>query len=376
MLVDCSAQDLTSDPVVICRVCKNQGCRDCAKHGRGLAAERANHVKWCSVVASCKACAGTLAVNCTQCKNPTVEAELGRRRDLIRDWRQQRRARVDKAKGLETFSYLETTHFDVTFSLRTATVRKKKVKPHARMHLYGERLEALRKAFMATLELTDKDVPDRMRIYMFADKRDHGVIGPQETGMGNANSAGIKLMGPEFVYSMFQDRRSMAADESVHRNIVHNVTHLLLSQMRPMKFLGNVQHGWVDEGVAHWFEDKLTDRCMNFCFEEILLQPGAGFKGGRWRVPVRRMVDSRKSVSFAKLSSLNSGQLTFEQHAMSFAFVDFLIAGHGGGKFRDFIRLLKSGEATRDALRAAYGWTPLTVDAVFATWVKANYPAR
>lgn len=357
-------------------MCKNLGCKDCAKHGKALALEKVEGVKWCSTVAACKACGGALAIDCSKCKNEVVAAELVRRRELIRDWLQQKRARVDKAKGLETLLYLETTHFDVTFSLRAATVGKKKLDSHTLMHLYGERLEELRQLFAKTFELTDVDLPDRLRVYMFDALEDHGVIGPQETGMGSANSSGIKLMGPEFVYSMYQERRTMGDDEKVHRNIVHNVTHLLLSQMRPMKFLGNRQHGWVDEGVAHWFEEKVTGKCTNFCFEEVLLQPGAGFKGGLWRVPVRRTVDLGKAISFAKLSSLNTDQLTFDQHAFAFAFVDFLLTGHGGAKFRDFIRLIKDGQATRDALHATYGWNPLTIDAIFCAWVNANYPAK
>lgn len=370
------AQDPATESVVVCRMCKNLGCKDCSKHGKALALEKVKGIKWCSVVAACKTCEGAVAIDCKKCKNGVVEAELVRRRELVRDWLKQRRARVATAKGVETFLYLETTHFDVTFSLRAATVAKKKLDSHALMHLYGVRLEQLRELFAETLELTDVDLPDRLRVYMFDALQDHGVIGPQETGMGNANSSGIKLMGPEFVYSMHQDRRTMADDEKVHRNIVHNVTHLLLSQTRPMKFLGNRQHGWIDEGVSHWFEDKITGKCTNFCFEEVLLQPGAGFKGGLWRVPVRRAVGSGKAISFAQLSSLNTDQLSFDQHAFAFAFVDFLITGHGGKQFRDFVRLLKDGQATRDALRAIYGWNPLTIDAVFATWVKANYPAR
>ena len=374
-LASLRAQDPT-DPVVICRMCKNQGRKDCSKHGKALLLEHEADVKSCSVVAVCKTCEGALAVDCTQCKNEPVEAELLRRRALVAEWLQQKRARVAAAKGVASFLYLETTHYDLTFSLRAATVDKKKIDPHALMHLYGQRLETLRSLYATTLGLTDVDLPDRMRIYMFDDLADHGVIGPQETGMGNALSSGIKLMGPEFVYSMHQERRTMADDEKVHRNIVHSVTHLLLSQMRPMKFLGNIQHGWLDEGVAHWFEEKLTGKCMNFCFEEVLLQPGAGFKNGHWRVPVRRTVDAGEAMSFASLSTLNTDQLTFEQHAFAFAFVDFLITGHGGAKFRDFLRLVKAGTATRDALKTTYGWSPLSIDEVFRAWVQANYPLK
>jgi hypothetical protein len=143
--------------------------------------------------------------------------------------------------------------------------------------------------------------------------------------------------------------------------------------MRPMLWLGNKRHGWVDEGLAHWFEDQLDGKCANYCYEEILMMPGAGFKGGRWRVPVRQLVDAQKVVSFATLSGLNTDQLDFEQHAQAFAWIDFLITARGGPALRDFVRLLKNGNETRDALKEVYGWNPLQIDEQFTAWVKENY---
>ena len=180
-------------------------------------------------------------------------------------------------------------------------------------------------------------------------------------------------MGPEFVYSMWQDLRSMPDDEGLHRNIVHHTTHLLLSQMKPMLWMGNRKHGWIDEGLAHWFENRIDGKCTNFCFEEVLMQPGAGFKGGRWQTPVRKLVDDGEAASFAALSILNSDQLTFEQHAVAFAYVDFLITDRGGAKFRDMLRLLKQGKETREVLQAVYGLNPLTIQPAFEAWVKEHY---
>ena len=66
-------------------------------------------------------------------------------------------------------------------------------------------------------------------------------------------------------------------------------------------------------------------------------------------------------------------ELKFSEHAFAFAYVDFLLATAGGAKFRDLLRLVKSGTATRDALTQATGLNLLTIDGVFSTWVKANY---
>jgi hypothetical protein len=362
------------EPVPTCRNCNNVGSFPCSKHGKALGLEGDALVQMCSVAAECRTCGGTLKVDCKQCQRPDVDATLLERQRLVREWLEQRRVAVDDAVGHRTLLHLETKHCDLVCAIKPAMVGKLKLDTHALMHLYGQRLEELRERFRSTLELTEDDLPGRLRVYMFRDNKDHGVIGPRETGMGTAGSIGLKQMGPEFVYSMWQDPRSLADDEQLHRNIVHNVTHLLLSQMLPVRWLGNRSYGWIDEGVAHWFEDQITGRCLNYCFEEVLLIPGTGWKNGKWRSPVRALVEDGKLPSFAALSTRNTDQLTFEEHSAAFAYVDFLLTTQGGTKFRDLVRAAKQGQATRDALQTIYQWNPITIEAPFQEWVRATYP--
>lgn len=357
-----------------CRSCGNTGSHPCSKHGKELGPEADPSVQRCSVAAECKACAGALAVECKQCRRADVEAALVERQRLVHEWLDQRRKHVDDAVGHRTLLHLETVHCDLVCGIKPLTVGKQKLDTHALLHLYGQRIEALRERFRTTLELVDADLPGRLRVYMFRDNKDHGIVGPRETGLGSSVSVGLKQMGPEFVYSMWQDPRSVATDEALHRNIVHNVTHLLLSQMSPMQWLGNRKHGWIDEGLAHWFEDQVTGRCMNYCYEEVLTLPGAGWKNGVWRGPVRKLLEDGTLTSFAALSTRNTDQLAFEEHAAAFAYVDFLLTAHGGARFRDLVRALKGGQATRDALQTIYQWNPITIEEPFQAWVRATYP--
>ena len=109
---------------------------------------------------------------------------------------------------------------------------------------------------------------------------------------------------------------------------------------------------------------------------EVALVGGVAEVGrGDQGLPV---VDEGKCKPFAELSILNTDQLVFQDHAVAFAYVDFLITAHGGAKFRDLVRLCKQSEPQptvpiRDALQAVYGWNPLTIDAPFQQWVKENY---
>ncbi|MCA8974568.1 MAG: hypothetical protein KDC98_07585 [Planctomycetes bacterium] len=364
-------------PVVTCRACYNHGSQPCAKHGKMLELEQVAHgTLFCSEVAACKSCGGALAIDCKRCSNHAVELELERRKELVATWLQQRRKDVDAITANEPLMHLQTAHCDLTFSIRPLTVGRKKLDTHELMHLYGERIESLRALFCETLELSTADLPGRLEVYMFRDQHDHATLGPRVTGISTSGAAGTKLMGVPCIYCMWQDPRLMAGDEELHRTLVHSLAHILFSNMVPSNWLGNRNQGWLDAGIAHWFEDKVTGKCANFCFEEILLQPGAGFKGGVWRTPVRKMVDAGLAVSFAELSQRNTDQLSFEEHALSFALVDFLLSAHGGAKFRDFVRLIKRDSPTRDALQKVYGLNPLSIDEAFKAWVKENYSLR
>jgi hypothetical protein len=368
-----TAGAVAQDGSPTCRACETTGRVVCGKHGKLLSQEQGANVLHCSVATECKVCSGALATDCTKCAAPAVESQLLERVRLAREWLGKRRETIDAVTKREPYLHLSTPHYELAFLLKPATIGKEKVDTHARMHVYGERLEALRATFVEALELPDADLPDRMTVVLSEELKDHALIGPRLTGLGTANSVGLKWMGPEYVYSMWNDKRGLPDDEAVHRNVVHHVTHLLLSQMKPAVFLGNRKHGWIDEGVAHWFEDKVVGKCTNYCFEEVLMQSPASFKGGRWRQAVRQFVDEGKQVLFAALSDRNTDQLTVVEHTVAFAYVDFLLVDRGGARFRDFLRLIKNDKPTRDALQEVYGLSPLSIDSVFVPWVKEHY---
>jgi hypothetical protein len=276
----------------------------------------------------------------------------------------------------------KSAHVDLTFSLAPMTVGKRKLDTHRLMHLYLERIESIRRSFCELFALTDRDFPlageqvsPRLQIYMLGDPADHRELTPRVTGI-SAAGAGVKLMGATSVYCMLDDKRILPDDEAVHRNIAHSVAHLLLANALPCAWIGNKKHGWVDEGVAHYFEYRVDGRCSNFCYEEVGLAPGANFAGGRWRVAIRKLVEAGDSRKFTAIYTKNSDQLDFVDHAHAFAYVEFLIARYGGERFADFVRLVKRKTPTRDALRDAFGISLLAFDDAFSEWVRATYPLR
>jgi hypothetical protein len=366
------SQEPAPAAAVTCRPCASDGRSDCSRHGKGWL-ERERAVRFCSVAHACKACAGVLEVDCRQCRNEAAEQQLAGRLQLVQQWRDSLRTTIDAWHRGEPLLHLQTDHVDLSFGIERLTVGRDKLDAHAAMHLYGERIEALRALFVQMLELGEADFSTRLRVYVCRDLEASVALSPRVTGFGGNVGVGTKLLGKDAVYCMWHNLRELPDDEALHRNVVHNVTHLLVANMAPAAYFGNPGNGWIDEGIAHWFEDRIGGKCTNFCFEEVLLVGANTFKGGRWRAPVRRMCDAGELTSLAALAGKNTDQLTFPEHAQSFAMIDCLVAVHGGSKLRDFVRSIKGGTAMRDAMQAVYGTSPLAFDAEFQTWVKANY---
>jgi hypothetical protein len=354
-----------------CRHCTARGVQVCDRHKKGLAAEQA--VELCSEAIACKTCKGTLQRDCKSCRNEAAEGELRRREELAAAWLAERRRTVDAVTGRDPLLHCRCAHVDLAFSVGPLTVGETRLDPHALMHVYAERIEALRARFLETFGFTDADFSSRLSVFLFKDVLDHQAIAPRVTG-GGSHSMSSKVMGVDCAYSAVHDQRTMPGDEGLWRSVVHNVTHLLLGNAAPAVWIGNRGHGWVDEGVAHWFEDLLTGKCTNYCYEEVGVAPGAGFKNGRWRVPLRKLVEAKKLKAFAALSQLNTDQLDWQDHAQAFACVDYLVRVHGGPAFKKFVVQLKGGKATRDALADAFGLNPLEMDARVEAYIVENYP--
>ncbi|MEY4831476.1 MAG: Peptidase superfamily [Planctomycetota bacterium] len=367
------APSLAQAPVATtCRSCGNHGVIDCSKHKKGML-ETERKVAFCSAAESCKACSGALSVDCKQCTNETAQSELAKRVETVRAWREALRGKVDAHSKVEPMLHLQTAHCDLSFGVPKLTVGKDKLDTHEAMHLYGDRIEALRALFLETLHCEDKEFSARLLVYMCRDSRQANDLGPRVTGLGGNFAVGTKLMGLDAVYCMWQEPRGLPDDEALHRNIVHNVVHLLTANLQPAGYFGNPANGWVDEGLAHWFEDKIGGKCTNYCFEEVLTQQGQTYKGGRWRPAVRLLLDTGGMQSLAAIGPKNTDQLTFPEHAQSFAMVDCLLTKHGGEKFKAFLKQLKAKVEMRDAMQAVYGFGPLAFDKEFQEWVAANY---
>jgi hypothetical protein len=175
------------------------------------------------------------------------------------------------------------------------------------------------------------------------------------------------------VYSVLGNKANFEDDEQLHRNLVHNVAHLLLAHQDPSMWIGNIKGGWVDEGVAHWFEEKYFGVCDNYCYQEQ--NTNHDFKGGKWKPVVRKMVATGDLASVADVMTRTTDELLLPMHALSFSYVDFLLATDGA-KFNLVCRDLRRKVASRDALSKHFQMNLLEFEEKWKAWVLATYPLR
>lgn len=325
---------------------------------------------FCSVSARCPLCKGTFLVDCPDCSGGEGESE---RAAAIGDAERQiqKQQQFEKEMGAEPRARVVTRHFELTFEVEQLTVDRRQVDQHELLHLYATRLESLRSEFDELLGTRPTDHKSQRYWVMIwrspLDQRD--AAGRYAEG---GSGGGVKLLGARGVFTMVRNRNEHPQDDDLHRTVVHNVTHLLLADLFDATWIGNRKAGWIDEGLPHWFEDKHFGQCTNFCYQEQ--NTLVGFKGGKWRQPVRSMVEGGKLPSFSEVSQKNSDQLTPQEHALAFSYVDFLVA-RDAKALPKLVAAYQKKKPTREALEAV-GIPMLDFEAQWKKWVLANYAKR
>ena len=341
------------DPFVRCTRCRNEGARPCCEHDLDPALE--DEVLYCSVVGLHEDCGGTAWLECERCDNHGREARLEAKRAAA-PARAAALAYLGKEMG-RPLRLVETEHFLLVFELNRLKVGKKKLEGHELIHLYARRLEELFDAYVNLLGVPEEHFENKCRVMVWANEADHREASARYCGASAVG--GVKLMGRDVTYSVPALRQLFNGDEALHRNLVHNVTHLLLSHQRPMHWMGQTKGGWADAGLAHWFEDRFFGRCDNYCYQEV--DTRTDFPGGKWRVRTRKLVAADASPGLAALFQQNTDSLTYEQHMVSFSLVDYLTTLEGGALNKILVKLRQRVE-TREVLKEVLGIGPLQLD--------------
>ncbi len=184
-------------------------------------------------------------------------------------------------------------------------------------------------------------------------------------------------------------------DTALHCALAFNVSINLLDGFRHYGYDLPV---WIREGFGHWNCRRVDIKWPNFDQNEGAM---ADIKlVDKWDVLCRSLIQNNKVANFATASAWRDyGDIKFNDHVACWSRVDWMLAQDTGSapatgtgpstKWQKFLFAIKGRVddkwapdqtdlvgALRDAMKDAYGVSPLNVDAKWAEWVKATYPAQ
>jgi hypothetical protein len=355
-------------PLVRCVKCKNSGHLPCPAHEKSEMPFEEG-VVFCTTIAKCETCRGTGWLDCLDCSRPDVEDALAKK--IARQAGCAKISDEFDAKMNRPLRKVITDHCTLVWELDSLKVEKRNVEHHELMHLYAQRLEHLFADYCNLLKCEANEFQEKIQVFVWWLPKDQ--IEGSLRFVGEQNQNGVKLLGAHAVYSVCGNRQFFQNDERLHRNIVHNVSHLLLAHQNPQLWLGNIKGGWAEEGLGHWFEDRYFNRCDTYCYEEQ--NTNEDFKGGVWKPVVRKMVATGNLTSVAEVTSKNTDQLALSEHALAFSYVDYLLA-HDGQKFNNLCRQLRRKVELRDAFKSVFDMSLIEFETKWKAWVLETYPTR
>jgi hypothetical protein len=368
----CAPAAAQDKPAGICTKCKGVGRLWCSEHDKNVEEREyidEDELQFCSVIADCAVCGGTGWILCPQCKPPEIAQALDKKKELIAKRRTSLKTLDDKMG--RALRKAESEHFVLVWEMDKLKVDKKFITTHQGLHLYAHRMEQLYTDYRATLGCQDKEFSQKCRLlvwYLPSDQDKASTIFCDINGHG-----GVKLMGINPTYSLCGNKQNFQSDERLHRNIVHNVTHLLMSAQQPPAWIGNQKYGWADEGLAHWFTDRYWNLCDTYCFQEQ--NTNVDFKSGKFKLAVRKLVAANEQPPVAEVFEKTSDSLTLPMNAVAMSYVDFLIF-KDAPKFLQLVKKFKAKVVARDALKEVYGMSLLDFDSQWKAWVLGTYPKQ
>lgn len=358
----------SEDDRVVCKKCDSTGMRECKAHEKDACALEDGRI-FCTEFHDCELCSGLGWVDCEKCDNPASD-EARSDRIAERAAKYEKHAWIQEPMGRKV-RFAESEHFRLVWELDSLKVNKKRLDGHQLLHLYAERLDKLYEDYMETLGAGSKYVKEKPLVLVWGLQSDQIKASVAYCNM--SSSRGCKLLGSDPRYSTCGNRQVARNDDALHRNLVHNVVHLLLSHQSPSIWIGNIKGGWADAGLAHWFEDRYWGICTNYCYQEQNTM--VDFKGGKYKVAIRKLVATDKVPPSATVFQKNTDTLTPVEHAVSFSYVDYLLS-IDGSKFAKLVQMLKKRKPTRDALQTAYELNPIQFEEQWKAWVLETYPKR
>jgi hypothetical protein len=325
---------------------------------------------------------------CPNCKTPSLKAAAQKEWDEHKlageAWLKERR-RTDKVAGVEKpLNHVQTTHFLVVWNVPKITTREKKsYDAHAAAHLYCRRLEEFYARFQEMFGITDANNMKNLHTLMVFEEHDQAwQAGPAYTmlqGVPTVKRAGGS--NHDSCVVTWWDKSTFPKEQDMWRHQLHNWTHQLtaiyydMSWFEPGK-MGlsppwlNDKYGWLDEGLAHWFEIDFDRQARTYCMRETDTESHWG--GDDWRKNLFKAVANEDIASFSDVSTKPSDALTAKENQFAWSWVDFLMARDRAAMGRA-LKDCKLIKPTRDILKEEWKLTVLDFETSWKTWVAESY---
>ncbi|GJM21554.1 MAG: hypothetical protein DHS20C15_14690 [Planctomycetota bacterium] len=323
---------------------------------------------------------------CPRCKTPSVHDAAQLEWDALETEKQAwltERKRVEKLVDLDDIVYIETTHFGLTWNIPKVKADRKTYRMHDAAHLFAQRLEDFYTDLRVITGLSHEDqMVDKHYLFAFEKGQQAVAVGPAYAGLSHTGT--VKRSGGEdqdSVIVTWRNKSESPTDDDFHRSIVHNMVHQITATHRntnwfPIGELGlippwlNDDYGWLDAGIAHWFERRIEGNSETYCFREQ--EANRRWGSADWRRNVWKGVSSENWPSFAHTISKPTQSLTPRDHQYAWSWVDFLMWRNAGG-FGEAMKLAKLEKPTREILPAVFKVSMLAFEEEWAAWVSTQY---
>jgi hypothetical protein len=180
------------------------------------------------------------------------------------------------------------------------------------------------------------------------------------------------------------EQGKLRVDEALHGHVVFNLVHNLLNGY---KYYSYDKPLWLMEGLAHWFERRITTKYNTFDGGE-----GASASITRkenWEPPTRQLVSSGDSSSMGKLMRINGfGEFELPEHFTTWSMVDYLqkrdprligdLLGEVSGLLND--EFMPNGgrvnDVTREFFKERLSMTMVGFERAWQAWVLETYGTK
>ena len=354
-----------------CRRCDFTGVVACNKHPKELGAME-HEVEFCTVAAQCKTCQGALFTACAKCDGGPQTELMVARRASIAEW-------FGRPHDLENFLEksllrIETPHLRLAGDVKELREGKKGVSGHLFMHHVARDGELVAKKIAEHFQVKPKDYRSPMRLWFWNEAATHRKVMLHFLGSGSAGD--FKWLGKHPRFSAHCGDNTFKFDaSSLHSLGVHNVGHMLISNLFVEMWIGDMQGGWFDSGSAHWYEEFVFKRVQNHCIDEIV--HALDYHKGIWRSALRDKM-SKEDEAVAVLPSLLrklTGTMMPVEHAQAWSFYDWLVHNHTD-TLAPILKGLKRNIPERELFPKYLDMNLRQAEVAWRLWVQETYPKK